>query len=239
MLIRIHGDRVDVPDEGLPHIEPSPTKEQIKKAESASKECARKWVKHPDQMYWQLVKAAEGIARMGEDTVLGLHFDDDVFESGVFVFRSQITPRMFIRRIQIILDSSAALPIDFDATVLREVADAAQFRNSTALSTSLQRWQILLEGKLPETKPSGRKVLKPVWNREDRTLSLGGKTRKYATQTSKEVFKILDAFEEFHWREAEDLPVSPDIVKAALRTINKQSFIRFRKDGDRIRWEKK
>ncbi len=82
---------------------------------------------------------------------------------------------------------------------------------------------------------------KPHWDNESRELSYKDQTRTFAVQTGAYVKRILDVFQEFGWRDAEDNPLpTGDDAKAAIRTLNKSSLrLRFSKDGDRICWQEK
>ncbi len=92
-----------------------------------------------------------------------------------------------------------------------------------------------------ELSDSVRDKRVPNWDADSRTLSFGEDTRKFAPQTGNNVKRILDAFQEFGWRVAEDNPLpTKDDAKAAIRTINRGEFpLRFSQDGDRICWQEK
>lgn len=83
---------------------------------------------------------------------------------------------------------------------------------------------------------------KPTWLLNERTLSFNGKiVRQFSPQTSGAVLDIFSTFEECGWSIRIDDPLSPpdaEKTKLALRTINSRLVgLRFKKDGDGIRWE--
>ena len=81
----------------------------------------------------------------------------------------------------------------------------------------------------------------PSWDRDARTLSFHGSSRKFAPQTGNKVLTLLDAFQEFGWRSREDNPLDSEDAKQALRTLNSNNtlLIRFEKDGEQIAWVEK
>ncbi len=98
------------------------------------------------------------------------------------------------------------------------------------------------ERPLGMTEHSRQDHEKPTWLPNNRTLSFNGQiVRQFSPQTRKAVLDIVSSFEECGWPNRIDDPLSPpdaEKTKLALRTINKRiRDLRFRKDGDGIKWE--
>jgi hypothetical protein len=244
MFVLIHGDRVNIKAEGLPFAAISLTHRDREIADSELRKNAKYWISHPSQMFWQLYKALDEIVQLGTVSDTGeLIFSDEAFETGQFVYKSQFVPRIFLRRIEHIRSENATLPFPFDDTVLETVAAAAQFCDRPKLNEGLSRWKKSLSKSMhliDENRFNVPSLDTPDWDRDSRTLSFRGSNRIFAVQTGDNVKRILDVFQEFGWRKAEDNPLSEDEAKAALRTLNTSNLpLCFSKDGDRICWQEK
>jgi hypothetical protein len=240
MKVKIYGNWVAVPIEALPYLAPFHrlSASDRKQAEIQANRSAEKWRQNPSSMFWELSKTMDRIERFGDETSTGFVEFNDAWEIGDFVYLTQAVSSMFERRMEIIESIPAKLPVMFDRKLLTDVSSASERQDSKKLNDCLQRWRASLKGKDPQDLQSQDDAPTPVWDDESRTLSFHGSNRIFAVQTGDKVIRILDVFQEFGWRKAEDNPLpNKDDAKAAIRTLNRSGLpLRFSKDGERILW---
>lgn len=241
MKVKIYENWVGVPIEALPYLAPFHRLSALdrKQAEIHANRSAEKWRQNPSSMFWDLSKTMDRIERFGDETSTGFVEFNDAWEIGDFVYLTQAVSSMFVRRMEIIESIPAKLPVMFERKLLTDVYSASQRQDSKKLNDCLKRCRASLKGKDPHDLQGQDDAPTPVWDRESRTLSFDGSNRQFRGQLGGNVRQILDVFQEFGWRQAEDNPLSEDKAKAALRTLNKSGLpLRFSKDEGRILWKK-
>ncbi len=85
-----------------------------------------------------------------------------------------------------------------------------------------------------------RSLVKPIWDRDNKTLSFSGVHRKY--RQARNQFKILDAFETSGWAETianplRDAAILAQTVKDMNRGLKGRNLIYFRMDSPRVGWK--